>query len=153
MTGEVLEQRERCGRVRAADVVGDLRVEPDGGDAAAAHDDLHRGEPGARDAQQTWRSFGLRLVQRALGGGGRHHRNGARVRHGRGDGPEAHPFHDAEPKAELEDVVRELLPAEVRLGTVEHQEVAPRSASPVELERGPHEARQCAVDHVERGTS
>src|SRR5438445_84671 len=51
------------------------------------------------------------------------------------------------------DVVRELLPAEVRLGAVEHQEVAPRRAAPVELERGPHEARQCAVDHVERGTS
>ena len=49
-TTDGLEERDRRARVRAADVVGDLRVVADGSDAVAVGDGLERGERGGRDA-------------------------------------------------------------------------------------------------------
>ena len=45
---EMLQERDRRDRERTADVVGDLREEPDSGDAGAAHGQLQRAERRAR---------------------------------------------------------------------------------------------------------
>jgi len=75
------------------------------------------------------------------------------VRDGGGDRAEADPFDHAEPEAELEDVVRELLPAEVGLRAVQDEEVAARRLATMQLQRRPDETGQRAVDHIQRGTS
>ena len=119
VAGEVLEQRERRGRVRTH-----RRSE------GPARRTRRRGcrcrspRPPSRRARRSGHAsspggpFVSASCKRALGRGGRHHGNRTRVRHGGGIAPRL--IHSTTPsrKAELEDVVRELLPAEVRLRAV-----------------------------------
>ena len=73
------------------------------------------------------------------------------MRHGRRNRPQADPLHDAEPPNELDDAGGELVPAEIRLGAGQHQQVAPVEPRPADDEVRPVEPRQAAVDDVERG--
>ncbi len=153
MASEVLQERERRGREGSAHVVGDLGVEPDGRDAASVHGQLDRRQACAGNPEQPRRPFGLGVVERAVLRRGREHRDRSCVRYRGGDGAQAHPFDHAEPEAELQDVVAQLTPSEVRFRTVQDQEVAAPHVDAVHLQRWPREALERAVDDVQHGTT
>ena len=137
---ELLDQRDRAGREGATDVVRHLRVEAHRRDARAGDRHLEHGQGRGRHAQQPLRTLFHVVVQEPRLRRGAEHVHGAGVRHGRRDGAQAHPLHDAEAHRGFHHLFGELLPPEVGLGPVQHEQVAFAVLSAIERDRGPVEA-------------
>ena len=128
-----------------------LRVEPHRRQAPARHGDLDRRERRRRHTQEPLRSGLLVLVQQARARRGREDGNRPGVRDGGGDRPEAHPLDDAQAQRDVEHRGPKLAPAEVRLGTHEHEEVPPTRTRAEHLEVRPGDVREGPVEDIEHG--
>ena len=134
------------------DVVRHLRVEPHGGDARA---------PASPSRPPTVRPPGTRSspagpcstssCSRPSAEAVPNTRHRARVRHRGGDRTQADPLHDAEPQRDLGRRRRQLAPAEVGLGAVQHQHVASVHRCAARRRSRAIADGQRAVDDVEHG--